>query len=144
MRRLTTLPLYILLAGCASSSAEIRPSYVSPLQYQNLSCQQLGAEAERVSRRASEVAGVQDSNKTSDAWVTGAAIVLFWPAAFFVKGDGQAAAELARLKGEFEAIEQASIQKNCGIRFQRPAPAETSSISKKDLRAEQRRNDATN
>jgi hypothetical protein len=41
--------------------------------------------------------------------VTGAAIVLFWPAAFFVKGDGQNAAELARLKGEFEAIEQASI-----------------------------------
>jgi hypothetical protein len=29
----------------------------------------------------------------------------------FVKGDGQNA-ELARLKGEFEAIEQASIQKN--------------------------------
>jgi hypothetical protein len=76
--------------------------------------------------------------------VTGAAIVLFWPAAFFVKGDGQNAAELARLKGEFEAIEQASIQKNCGIRFQRPAPAETSSISKKDQRAEQRRSDSTN
>jgi hypothetical protein len=144
MRGLSILPLCLFVGGCASSSAEIRPSYVSPLQYQNLTCQQLGAEAERVSRRASEVAGVQDSNKTSDAWVTGAAIVLFWPAAFFVKGDGQAAAELARLKGEFEAIEQASIQKNCGIRFQRPAPAETSSISKKDQRAEQRRNDATN
>jgi hypothetical protein len=144
MRGLSTLPFCVLLSACASSSAEIRPSYVSPLQYQNLSCQQLGAEAERVSRRASEVAGVQDSNKTSDAWVTGAAIVLFWPAAFFVKGDGQTAAELARLKGEFEAIEQASIQKNCGLRFQRPAPAETSSISKKDQRAEQRRNDATN
>src|SRR5262245_32245503 len=88
MRSLKILPLCALIAGCASSSAEVRPSYVSPLQYQNLSCQQLGAEAERVSRRASEVAGVQDSNKTSDAWVTGAAIVLFWPAAFFVKGDG--------------------------------------------------------
>ncbi len=68
-----------------------------------------------------------------------------WPAAFFVKGDGPAAAELARLKGEFEAIEQASIQKNCGLKFQRAAPTETSSISKsKDQRAEQERNDATN
>ncbi len=72
-----------------------------------------------MSRRASEVAGVQDSNRTTDAWVTGAAIVLFWPAAFFVKGDGPTAAELARLKGEFEAIEQASIQKNCNMRIRR-------------------------
>ena len=145
MRGLNLLPLCVLVAGCASSSAEVKPSYVSPLQYQNLSCQQLGAEAERVSRRASEAAGVQDANKTSDAWTTGAAIVLFWPAAFFVKGDGQNAAELARLKGEFEAIEQASIQKNCGLRFQRPAPPETSSINRtKDQRAEQRRNDSTN
>jgi hypothetical protein len=65
---------------------------------------------ESVSGRASEVAGVQDSNKTTDAWVTGAAIVLFWPAAFFVKGDGPTAAELARLKGEFEALEKATIE----------------------------------
>jgi hypothetical protein len=28
------------------------------------------------------------------------ALVLFWPAAFTIKGDGQTAAELARLKGE--------------------------------------------
>ena len=145
MRGLILLPLCILIAACASSSAEVKPSYVSPLQYQNLSCQQLGAEAERISRRASEAAGVQDTNRTNDAWVTGAAIVLFWPAAFFVKGDGQNAAELARLKGEFEAIEQASIQKSCGLRFQRAPPPETSSISKgKDQRAEQRRDNSNN
>ena len=108
----------MLLAACASSSDAIRPAYVSPLQYQGLTCQQIGAEMERVSRRASEVAGVQDSNKTTDALVTGATIVLFWPAAFFIKGDGPTAAELARLKGEFEALEQISIQKNCGLRVQ--------------------------
>jgi hypothetical protein len=95
---LEVLLLCALIAGCASASAEIRPSYVSPRSGQNLSCKQLGAEAERVSRRASGVAGVQDSNKTSDAWVTGAAIVLFWPAAFFVKAEGPTAAELARLR----------------------------------------------
>ena len=73
---------------------------------------------ERVSRRASEVSGVQDSNKTSDAWVTGATVVLFWPAAFFIKGDGQTAAELARLKGEFETLEKVGIEKNCKLRVQ--------------------------
>jgi hypothetical protein len=79
MRGLTLLPLCVLIAGCASSSPEIKSNYVSPLQYQNLSCQQLGAEAERVSRRASEAAGVQDTNRTSDAWVTGAAICFGQP-----------------------------------------------------------------
>ena len=42
---------------------------------------------------------------------------VFWPALFFVKGDDAKTAELARLKGETEAIEQASIRKNCGIQF---------------------------
>jgi hypothetical protein len=139
MRALKCLALCILVAGCASSSAEIKPSYVSPLQYQHLTCQQIAAEMERVSRRASEVAGVQDSNKTNDAWTTGAAIVLFWPAAFFIKGDGQTAAELARLKGEFEALEQVAIQKNCNLRIQRPAPAETSSVTKRAPRREEAR-----
>ena len=126
--------------------AEVKPSYVSPLQYQNLSCQQLGAEAERISRRASEAAGVQDTTRTNDAWGDRRGHRSVLPAAFFVKGDGQNAAELARLKGEFEAIEQASIQKSCGLRFQRAPPPETSSISKgkADQRAEQRRDNSNN
>jgi hypothetical protein len=48
---------------------------------------------------------------------TTAAIIIFWPAAFFVQGDKQTAAELARLKGEMDAIEQVSVRKNCGIQF---------------------------
>jgi hypothetical protein len=73
---------------------------------------------ERVSRRAAEASGVQDSQRTSDAWTTTAAVIIFWPAAFFVKGDGQNAAELARLKGEFEALEKISVEKNCNLRIQ--------------------------
>jgi hypothetical protein len=38
-------------------------------------------------------------------------VVIFWPAAFFVGGDKQTAAELAQMKGQMVAIEQASIQK---------------------------------
>ena len=118
MRALKHLLLCMLLAGCASSSEAIKASYVSPLQYQGLTCTQIGAEMERVSRRASEVSGVQDSQRSSDQWATAGAIILFWPAAFLVKGDGNTAAELARLKGEFEALEQAGIQKNCNLRVQ--------------------------
>ena len=69
----------------------------------------------------SQLSGAQDSKATGDAVATGIAIVVFWPAAFFIKGDGQTAAELGRLKGEFEALEKASIEKNCGLRFQQRA-----------------------
>ena len=100
-----------IISGCASSSDDVRAAYVSPLQYQHLSCQQVSAEADRVSRRAAELSGVQDSKRTSDVVATTAAVILFWPAAFLVKGDGQTAAELARLKGEFDALERISIEK---------------------------------
>ncbi len=64
------------------------------------------------------MAGVQDKKASNDAIATGVAVVLFWPAAFMVSGgDGQTAAELAKLKGQKDAIEQAAIQKKCGIQF---------------------------
>jgi hypothetical protein len=120
MRRVVFLLYAGLVAGCASSSTEIAAQYVSPIQYQHYSCSQIAAEVQRVSRRVAEVSGVQDEKASGDAVATGVAIVLFWPAAFFIKGDGATAAELGRLKGEFEALEQASIQKKCGLRFERP------------------------
>lgn len=114
------LTLAAACAGCASSASDIQPQYVSPLQYQHLSCPQIAAEAQRVSRRVAEVSGVQDEKASGDAVATGVALVLFWPAAFLIKGDGASAAELGRLKGEFEALEQASNQKRCGLQFKRP------------------------
>ena len=112
-----------LVAGCASSSADISASYVSPVLYQNYTCPQLAQEAQAISTHAAQVSGAQDKKHTTDALVTTAAIVVFWPAAFFVSGDGPTSAELANLKGQMTAVEQASIQKRCGIQFQRPAEA---------------------
>lgn len=119
MNRFAGLLALAVLTGCAKSASEIQPSYVSPLQYQHLTCQQLGAEAQRVSSRASQVAGVQDNNADKDVAITAAAIVVFWPAAFFVGGDNQTSAELARLKGEFDAIEHAAIEKNCRLNIRK-------------------------
>ena len=84
-------------------------------------------EAQRVSAHAAEAAGAQDSQATRDAVVTTAAIVVFRPAAFFVGGDKQNAAELARLRREMDAIEQTSIRKKCGIQFRRAAAADPAS-----------------
>ena len=120
MRVMWIVLLSTALAGCASSSSDITPSYVSPVAYQGYTCQQLALEAQAVSTRAASLSGVQDSKRTNDAVATAAAVVIFWPAAFFVGGDKQTAAELGLMKGQMVAIEQASVQKKCGIQFQRP------------------------
>jgi hypothetical protein len=78
MRNLGIVLLCTTLAGCASSSADIAPAYISPVAYQSYT----------------------------------------WPAAFFVGGDKQNAAELAQMKGQMVAVEQASIAKKCNIQFQ--------------------------
>jgi outer membrane murein-binding lipoprotein Lpp len=109
----------IAVAGCASRSENIAAAYVSPTSYASFKCDQIREEASRLSARAAQVAGAQDSKATNDAVATGVGVVLFWPALFFIKGDSTTAAELSRLKGEMEAIEQASIQKRCGVTFQR-------------------------
>jgi len=118
MRNLAMVALTVALAGCASSSTDITPAYVSPVVYQSYNCQQLALEAQSVSTRAATLSGVQDSQRTKDTLVTTAAVVVFWPAAFFVGGDKQNAAELAQIKGQMVAIEQASIAKKCNIQFQ--------------------------
>jgi hypothetical protein len=120
MRKVALVALTALITGgCASSSDKITATYVSPIQYENYNCRQLAEEAQRLSRRASEVAGAQDSQATKDTVATAVAVVIFWPAAFMVGGDRNTAAELARMKGEMEAIEQVSIRKNCSIQFRK-------------------------
>lgn len=113
-----------MLAGCASKPENISASYISPVQYDGYSCQQLRAEASRLSGRAAEVTGAQSSKASGDAVAMGVGLVLFWPSLFFIKGDGTTATEVARLKGEMDAVEQASIAKKCGIKFQKePQPS---------------------
>ncbi len=118
------MAVLVTAAGCATKAKNVDASYVSPVHYQSFSCRQLSAEAERISYRVQDLSGVQNKKAANDAVATGVALVVFWPAVFFVKGDNAATAELSRLKGEMDAIEQASISKNCGIVFQRPDVAQ--------------------
>jgi hypothetical protein len=109
-----------LLASCATPPDKIEAAYVSPIQYESYTCEQIAAEAGRVSDRAAQALGVQQKKAQGDAVKVGVALVLFWPAALFVDGKGANESEVARLKGEMDTLEKVSIQKNCGIEFQRP------------------------
>jgi hypothetical protein len=125
MRIMFVATLCAYLGACASASSDIPPAYVSPVMYQPYTCAQLAQEAQAVSAHAATLSGAQDQKRTNDAIATTAAVVIFWPAAFFVGGDKQTAAELAQMKGQMVAIEQASIQKKCSIQFQGQRPPGT-------------------
>ena len=112
MRRLFSAAV-ILAAGCATASKDITPAYVSPLQYESYSCDQLSAEALRIQTRVAQLGGRLDEAATHDKEITGVGIVVFWPALFFLGGTKQQEAEYAQLSGQYQAIQQAAIQKKC-------------------------------
>jgi hypothetical protein len=111
-----------MTAGCASRADSIGAAYVSPVGYQGLSCGQIANEVQAVSARASEAIGAQNQKATGDAVAMTVGLVVFWPALFLMKGDGAQAAEVARLKGEMQALETASRRNGCGITFQPVQP----------------------
>ena len=113
----------LVVAGCAKDANQVGATYISPVTYETFTCPQLAEEAQRVSSRAAQAAGVQDEKATNDKVAMGVGLIVFWPALLFTKGNDENTAELARLKGQMDAIEQASIQKRCGISFQHAPPS---------------------
>ncbi len=111
-RSTPVLLLCLLMAACSTSSKDIAPSYVSPLQYQSYDCDQLSAEIQRIHGRASQLGGRLDEAAGNDkALIAGS--LLFWPALFALGGTKQQEAEYARLRGEHDAATQMAIQKKC-------------------------------
>ncbi|WGD31278.1 hypothetical protein AncyloWKF20_05490 [Ancylobacter sp. WKF20] len=116
------LALAALAGGCAKTADKVAPAYVSPLQYDHYDCKQIELEAGRITTRVAALTGAQNKQASSDVMVTTVGVIVFWPALFFVGGDDAQTYELARLKGEMDAVEAASIAKNCPITFERPKP----------------------
>lgn len=102
-----------MLAGCATGSKDIAPTYVSPLQFQTYDCTQLQMEAQRIQGRVGELGGRLDQAASNDKAIAGVGMILFWPALFALGGTKQQEAEYGRLRGEYEAIQQAAVQKKC-------------------------------
>lgn len=109
----TALSVTIALAGCAVASKDITAYYVSPLKYQSYDCDQLAGEMGRIQIRVTQLGGRLDEAATNDKIITGAGILLFWPALIFLGGTKQQEQEYSILKGEYEAVEQAAVANKC-------------------------------
>lgn len=99
--------------GCATASKDIAANYVSPMQYQSYDCEQLASETQRIQVRVNQLGGRLDEAAANDKAITGIGLILFWPALFALGGTKQQEAEYARLKGEYDAVQQAAVIKKC-------------------------------
>ena len=105
-----------LVSGCATQPSNVAASHVSSLKYDSVDCRRLGIEAADVEAKLSSVTSSLQSKANTDAILIGASLLL-WPLLFGTMATGGKAEEqeLARLKGEKIAIEQSSLNKNCGV-----------------------------
>ncbi len=115
---LNVVAICILTVSCASSASDITASYVSPMKYSNYDCNQIAIERDNIERRVNALYYSVEKRAKADRTSMAVGMVLFWPALFFLKGDSPEAAEYARMKGEYEAIQTIAVQKKCGVQFE--------------------------
>lgn len=113
MKNVLFVAMAAMTAGCATPTHKISASYASPMMFQSYTCEQLAAETYRIASRLNQLGVDVDKQAKQDKWAMGVGLVLFWPALFMVDGDKGAQSEYARLKGEYEAIQQAASLKDC-------------------------------
>ncbi len=116
-RKSLIISLFVL-GGCATQPDELPTTYVSPYKYKDYDCDQLIMEMDYVSHRTATLYQSLKKKADNDAAQMGVGLVLFWPALFFLEGgDGPEAQEYSNLKGEFEAMRKAAIQRKCDAKM---------------------------
>jgi hypothetical protein len=100
-----------LLAGCASRPAA-DPG--APATYAGWTCEQLAEGIDAVQERAADVAYAVDARVGNNMIALGQGVAVFWPALLAMRPDGSEAAELAALKGRFEAMRFVAERRRCG------------------------------
>ncbi len=107
--------LTALVIGCASQPDKIATQYVPAATYSSYTCDQIASSLRQKNSRMQVLYGNLKSEADADQWQMGVGMLLFWPTLFFLEGgDSPEAAEYARVKGEVDALNEASIQKKCG------------------------------
>ena len=102
-----------LLAGCATRSVNVLPLPADPAEFAHWDCNRLDDERDRVQQRAADTAYAVDERVGNNILALGMGLMVFWPALAALRADGPEAADLALLKGRFEALQTAAAQRQC-------------------------------
>lgn len=98
----------LLLAGCAKSPESIAPSYISDMNYRELDCKQLAEEDRRLTQALATASAQQKNARSNDT----VGVLLIGLPVSSMSGDN-IAPEIARLKGEQDAVRRARLSKRC-------------------------------
>lgn len=116
MQTALALTSLTLIVGCSSApkASEVSAAYVPTGYYTNMSCEQLVSEAEAVRRSVPALEDAVNKHRSNQTGVEVVTWVLFWPAAFMLDKGEATSGQLAKAKGEIEAIGLAMRSKKCG------------------------------
>lgn len=103
----------LLLAGCATRSADVKPTPANPADFATWDCDRIHDEQDAVQQRAADLAYAVDERAGNNIVAMGVGVTVFWPALLAMRPAGLEAEELARLKGRFEALGVAERRQGC-------------------------------
>lgn len=99
----------VLTTACANRPESIRASHVSHEKFTHLDCTQLSTKMTDTRAELEKYSKMQDSKANADA------VGVFLLGIPFSKLSGDHEGDVARLKGEVEAIDTAQIKNKCKI-----------------------------
>jgi hypothetical protein len=116
-KKCLSLPLLtlLLLHGCSSApkSHEVAPLYVSPVQFEQLTCDELRLEREKRRIEIPQLAKQVNEHRSKQNVVEGVAWIAFWPAVvLFDKGE-ELSNQLSLARGELDTINLLISNNNC-------------------------------
>lgn len=107
------LPPALLAAGCATRAVNVLPEPTSTAEFATWDCNRIDDERDQVQQRAADVAWAVDERVGNNILALGMGVTVFWPAMLAMRPNGLESADLARLKGRFEALNTAARDKAC-------------------------------
>lgn len=104
----------LLVGGCATSVDQIKPIYVSPVQFEAWDCDQIRRENNLVEARLKVLAGPQGAKAIGDA--AGVALAPLAPTTLLMLGTGDNHAnEIGELKGRRVALRGIAVSRPCRL-----------------------------
>ncbi|HET9338848.1 MAG TPA: hypothetical protein VFQ55_07610 [Casimicrobiaceae bacterium] len=115
----------LLLPACASRPDNVVASHVSTSRYADRTCRSLARELDEVQDALRTQSAKLNDKATQDAVVTGIGVILFWPVLFALGNNAGLEGDVARLKGEEQAIRKQMRDADCEVPPAKASPAET-------------------
>jgi hypothetical protein len=111
----------LLLPGCASRPENVAASHVASSRYMDRTCKSLVRELDEVQDTLRVQSAKLNEKATQDAVVTGVGVILFWPVLFALGNNAGLEGDVARLKGEEQAIRKQMREADCEVPPPKPA-----------------------